>query len=316
LLVFPVVKAAIEYASKEAEKQGLPEVKYQITTNGTLLTDDMITFLKDYPIDIMVSMDGPASTHDSMRVTRYGEKTHAVVLQNLLKLLNTERKHRVSVSGVITNQGRLKDIYEYLSQFPLWDVKLSYVRYLDESEAKQYALSDHQKVVYLSDMKWLAQQCAESILQGVRPPFYNFENIILQLWRHVKRGYFCLAGLKQFGISPEGEIYPCGPSANLHEFSLGTLKDGLGTSLVDRWVTHTSFEKDECTQYWAQYVCMGGCPLQLVKTPESECEINRYATQLAIAVYAAVKEENEMMLASLINEEFLSEVRDIMKRMK
>lgn len=315
LLIFPVVKSAMEYAFKEAEKKGIP-VKYQITTNGTLLTDEIINFLTDYPVDVMVSMDGPASIHDAMRVTRQGEKTHAVVLKNLQKLLDAEGKHRVSVSGVVTNQGRLKDMYEYLSQFPLWDVKLSYVRYLDESEAKKYALSSRQKQVYLEDMRWLAQQCTDSILKGVRPPFYNFENIILQLWRHVKRGYFCLAGLRQFGISSRGDIYPCGPSANLGEWKLGTLKEGLDQTLVNTWTAHTSFEKDDCNQCWAQYLCIGGCPLQLVKTPEKECELTRYATQLAIAIYAAVKEKNEMMLASLINEEFLSEVRGIIKRIK
>jgi uncharacterized protein len=44
LLNFPVVKSTIEYASKEAEKRGLPKVKYHLNTNGTLITDEIIGF--------------------------------------------------------------------------------------------------------------------------------------------------------------------------------------------------------------------------------------------------------------------------------
>jgi uncharacterized protein len=212
----------------------------------------------------------------------------------------------------------LKDAYDYLSQLPLKDIKISYVRYLDEDEESKYALSEPQKRQYMEDMRYLARECLDLIMKGIRPPYYNFENRILQLWEHVKRSYFCPAGVTRFGISPSGDIYPCGPSADLGEWKLGTLAEGLDKNLVDRWIGHASFmNKDSCKGCWARYLCAGGCPLQLVRSfDEKQCDLSRYATRLAIAIYAAVKEKNEMPLVSLVDQEFLSYIEGIIQEGK
>jgi uncharacterized protein len=317
LLNFPVVKAAMEYASQEAEKRGLPEVTYQLTTNGTLILDEMITFFTKYPISIMVSLDGPASIHDAMRVTATGEKTHAVVVKNLQKLIKTPGRHKVSVSGVVTGKGRLKDSYEYLSQFPLKETKLSHVHYLNECDAVTYKLSDKKKEAYMEDMRALAWECVDLISKGVRPPYYNFENMIIQLWKHAQKSRFCFAGVGQYGISPEGDIYPCGPAANLKEFKLGSLDKGVNQQVLNEWARSTSWEDKECITCWAQALCVGGCPLQLVRNVDKDtCEITQHTTRLAIAIYAAVKDINEMMLASLVDEEFLSDVVQVIDKVK
>lgn len=316
LLHFPLIKSVIEYTSRIGEKKGFPEVKYHVTTNGTLLTDEMIAFFTDYQIDVMLSIDGPAPIHDAMRVTPDGKGTHAKVSKALQKLIDAKGRHKISVSGVITNKGRLKDIYEYFSQFPLRDIKLSYVRYLDENEEKKYALSDSQKTQYMEDMRDLARDCFDQIMKGIRPSYYNFENKVLQLWKHAKKNYFCPAGLRRFGISPGGEIYPCGPAADLGEFQLGTIDKGLDKVLVDRWIAHSSLEnREECKPCWARHLCIGGCPLQWLRDQdEQRCTISHHSTRLAIAIYAAVKEQNEMMLASFIDPEFLSKIRKMIQK--
>ena len=316
LLNFPVIKSTIDYAQKEAEKKGFPEVKFHLTTNGTLMTDEMIEYFTDYDIDVMLSMDGPDFIHDAMRVTPDGKGTHAAVAQVLQKLVDAKGNHKISVSGVITNQGRLKDIYAYFSQFPLRDVKLSYVRYLDENEEKKYALSDSQKNQYMEDMRELALVCFDLIMEGVRPSYYNFENPVLQLWKHTKKDYFCPAGLRRFGISPGGEIYPCGPAADLGEFQLGTLDRGLDPDKVDKWVSYSSFSnREECKPCWARNLCIGGCPLQWLRDlDEHRCIISHHATRLAVALYAAVKEQNEMMLASFIDDGFLFKIREMIRK--
>ncbi len=318
LLNFPVIQSAIEYASKVGEEKGFPEVTYHVVTNGTLLTDEMIDFFTDFKIDVMLSIDGPAKIHDAMRVTPDGKGTHAVVSAALQKLIEAKGKHKISVSGVITNKGRLKDVYQYFSQFPLRDIKLSYVRYLDETEEQKYALSDAEKTQYMEDMREIASECLNLLLKGVRPSYYNFENKILQLWKHTKKDYFCPAGVRRFGIAPGGEIYPCGPAADLGEFPLGTLDTGLDQKKVDAWVAHSSFaNRKECNPCWARSLCIGGCPLQLLRDlDEKRCEISQHSTRLAIALYAAVKEQNEMLFASFVDEEFLSKVKDMLQQLK
>ncbi len=314
LLNFPVLKYIVEYASKNAKEKNFSEVKYHITTNGTLLTDEIINFLKDHNIITMISIDGPASIHDAVRIKSSGEGTHSIILDQLNKLINVvDGKKKVSVSSVITNRGRLKSTYKYLSQFPLKDIKVSYVRYINESE---YALTNIQMEQYMKDLRDIAIDCIELISQGIRPPYYNFENKILHLWTHTKRRFFCPAGITRFGVSPNGDIYPCGPSAAMKEWKLGTLKGGLNKRALKRWIRTSSYEKRaKCRKCWAQNLCLGDCPLRLVRSiDEKKCLINQFSTRLAIAIYCAVKEKNEIKFASLVDEEFLVLIEKIINQ--
>jgi radical SAM protein with 4Fe4S-binding SPASM domain len=195
----------------------------------------------------------------------------------------------------------LRDAYAYLSKLALHDIKLSYVRYIGDS---QYGLADAATDQYLSDMRELAYHCANLLLEGHRPPYYNFENRILHLWQGTRRTRFCPAGITRFGVSPSGGIYPCGPAAAMEDWRLGTVEDGLDRQATMAWRQEASFEQRQaCHTCWARYLCAGGCPLQLVRNwDEEHCLINQHATRLAIAIYATVKGRNEMMLGALVDE--------------
>jgi uncharacterized protein len=315
LLNFPVIKSTIEYVDQAIRRRGLPEVEYHLTTNGTLLTDEVLAFLRDHQVNVLVSIDGPASIHDEVRVTPTGEGTHAVVSDCLQRLMQVSGHHKVSASSVVTNRGRLRDAYQYLAQFPLEDIKISYVRYIGRGE---YSLTEADKAQYVEDMKALARECADLLLQGIRPPYYNFESKILQLWARSKRRYFCPAGMKRFGVSPRGGVYPCGPAAAMDTWQLGTLEGGLSQAAMDSWREIVTFDRREnCQACWARYLCAGGCPLQLVRSfDEGGCEINQLATQLAIAIYALVKESNETMLAALVDKDFMAHIKYLLQHAK
>lgn len=60
------MKNCIEYME---ENKGNKDVKYSLTTNATLLTDDMIDFFKRYGVEVTISLDGPKEIHNSNRIT-------------------------------------------------------------------------------------------------------------------------------------------------------------------------------------------------------------------------------------------------------
>ncbi|WP_456474596.1 radical SAM protein [Candidatus Pyrohabitans sp.] len=311
LLNYPVVKSAMLYASRRAEEMGLGEVEFHITTNGTLLSDEILEFFKDYNINVLISLDGPPEVHDSKRVFPNGYGTHQIVQNNLKKLLATEGIHHVSASAVVTRDHRLRDAYEYLSQFDLRDIKISYVRYQDGGE---FALTESQKQLYLSDMREIARDCIEKISRGERPPYYNFETKILQLWKGSRKKYFCPAGIRRFGISPNGDIYPCGVAAAQGVHRIGDVHNGLYAEKTKRFLQKISIEnRDECANCWARYLCAGGCFLLLVRDYDSKrrCEINLRNTELAIAIFALIREKNELLLSSLLDPTFLPRLRKL-----
>ena len=57
LLEFDLLKQAVLFAEETGHQTGI-NPDFQVTTNGTLLTDDRIRFLVDHDIFVTVSLDG------------------------------------------------------------------------------------------------------------------------------------------------------------------------------------------------------------------------------------------------------------------
>lgn len=309
LLNFPVIKSTILYANQKAESLGMPEIEFHMATNGTLLNEDMIDLITKYKINVLFSIDGTPSVHDTMRIFPDGRGTHAIVLKNLKRLLSIKGEHQVSASAVVTNINRLKTAYEYLSQFDLRDIKISFVRYI---EGCDFALSAADSREYMKDMREIAKDCADKILSGTRPSYYEFETKMLQLWKRTKRQYFCPAGIKRFGVAPNGDIYPCGPAAAMKKYKIGDVFTGLYKEKQGQLIQRISIEnRTECQKCWARYLCAGGCFLPLVRECDKKCAMRLLSTELAIAIFAIVKEKTELLLASLVDERFLSNVEKL-----
>lgn len=85
LLNFPLIKEVVEYI-KSIEYHGA----IRITTNGSLITDQIARFFSEYNIEVSVSMDGSRKQHDTTRVYKDGKSSYDKVVEgiNLLKKYN------------------------------------------------------------------------------------------------------------------------------------------------------------------------------------------------------------------------------------
>ena len=89
------------------------KVRHNFQSNGTLLNDKWCDFIKAHPVDIGLSIDGPAHIHDRHRVTRSGAGTHAKA-ERAAKLLQ-DRDIPFGVVAVISNDSldHAEEIYRY-----------------------------------------------------------------------------------------------------------------------------------------------------------------------------------------------------------
>jgi uncharacterized protein len=89
LLEFQLVKDTISYAETEALKRGLTkrfDIHFRLNTNGYLLSNRFVDFLKEKDVHLDISLDGPEEEHDRFRVTREGRRTWSTIITNLKKL--------------------------------------------------------------------------------------------------------------------------------------------------------------------------------------------------------------------------------------
>lgn len=65
LLEFNLVKQCIEYAEEKADGKNL---MISMTTNASLLTDEVVEFLSKHNVNLTISLDGPKEIHDKHRI--------------------------------------------------------------------------------------------------------------------------------------------------------------------------------------------------------------------------------------------------------
>ncbi|PKN88728.1 MAG: hypothetical protein CVU51_03675 [Deltaproteobacteria bacterium HGW-Deltaproteobacteria-1] len=84
-LNFEVLSEATRYAEQKAAAVG-KTVSFHMTSNGVGFTREMISFLADHHIMVLLSIDGLARTHDRFRVDRRGRGTFDLVMETVRNL--------------------------------------------------------------------------------------------------------------------------------------------------------------------------------------------------------------------------------------
>lgn len=85
LLRFDFIKKCVEYANSltwDKEPDGRTELMFSLTTNGYLLTEEIMDFMIDHNISPVISLDGPKEIHDSNRVSKSGKPTFDKIWEN------------------------------------------------------------------------------------------------------------------------------------------------------------------------------------------------------------------------------------------
>ena len=67
----PLIKAATAYAERRCAEVG-KQLDLSLTTNATLLNEDIVDWLDAHRFGVSVSMDGPQAVHDRRRKTKIG----------------------------------------------------------------------------------------------------------------------------------------------------------------------------------------------------------------------------------------------------
>jgi uncharacterized protein len=117
LLGFRRVVSISQHAMDVALRSGACCVAH-MTTNGYLLNERRATALIQAGIhDFQITLDGPADTHDRLRVLKTGEGTFRRVFENVVGLVHLDDRVRVSLR-VNFNHGNLHSIPTLLEMFP------------------------------------------------------------------------------------------------------------------------------------------------------------------------------------------------------
>ncbi len=294
LMAFDVVKEIVDYA-KSIEKQHNKNIRFTMTTNATLLNDEIMEYMDKNMGNIVLSIDGRKEVNDKVRVRADGSGSYDKIVPKIKKMVDLRDKSKQYYArGTFTRENT--DFYEdvkHMVDLGFDEISIEPV-VLPESHPLSLRKEDLPKIFEQYDKicnELISKQGQENIFK-----FYHF-NIDLQGGPCVyKRISGCGAGHEYVAITPTGDVYPCHQFVGNEKFKMGSIyEEGISTEIADTFKKAHIYNKPECKGCWARFYCSGGCQANNynfngdLNIPYAlGCEMQKKRIECAIAIKGSI----------------------------
>lgn len=258
---WPVVKAILDRIN---EKNYNAQVG--ITTNMTHLTDEMLEYIDDNDVFLLVSIDGIKEVHDRHRVDHAGHGSFDTVMKNLNTLIENDLTHLIEARLTIT-----PETVDYLfdSVKMLIDLGINNICPIPASDLDWPEEALEKFRVNYRKMLDLYVEILNDKNNTRNISIKHIDDIVGQvLEKEVTDTKMChIASPKWLCIDWKADIYPCHnfPTTNLDflkEMKIGNLYTGVDESRITPKALYAKFELDRCDGCPAKIICKSGCPFQ------------------------------------------------------
>ena len=260
LIKYDLIKFCLEFT-----KQNYPNIpiSYSITTNGTLITSDVIETFKKYNVDVLVSVDG-LDNEFNMRKFHDGRKSIELVLKNIKELRDNGINVQLRATMINTNPYILQT-FRFFEEI---EIPFSIVfAYSSENTNHDYSTYNADILAGIrNQLEGVYEYYVEKIYSGA--PIYNmkFHAYAKTVKMRIKRDISCASGRTFFTLMSNGDIFTCSHYMNNPKYIVGNIfapmqfkEDKLSKLSPEKLYRHKS-----CTKCWARYLCLGGCTSQII----------------------------------------------------
>lgn len=297
LMNFDAIRRIVRAADVKAQETRT-KTDYHITTNGTLLDKSVADFMDQHRFTVYISVDGDQQIHDELRRYINGRGSFHDVEENLAYLRTRQGIHLIG-SSVIRKGFSLGTAIEFLEAQGAHQCKAERAR-LPSGDVLSLQGPEH--VSYVRDIEGLVDHYITYLGSAQKPLDFRLSSKILQLLIRTRRSFFCPAGERMFGISADGELYPCALHVGRQKSKLGDIYTGLDEEKQRGFREKFGPEQQEgCRTCWTRHLCGGGCSAMVDRFGHEDCRAIRAESEAAIAVYQYFTEHNQALLYGLVS---------------
>ena len=199
-----------------------PEIKIGISmqTNAYVLSDDFLSFLQRYHVNVGVSVDGSEKIHNVERKSRTGQDTFEPVAKNIERM----QLAGLSVSGlmVLTSIGVSAPL-DYLSYYASRNIHLKINPLLNYGEACKNPELAIRKGDYANYLIRVYEYILANKLEVTISPIDKILQAILARGKIRECTFNADCNYGFLCIDHIGDIYPCGKFSDVHDFKLGNV---------------------------------------------------------------------------------------------
>jgi uncharacterized protein len=314
LLNLALMRTVAEYCHAKEKDTG-KKIHFSVVTNGTLLDDESVAFVREFKVGVQVSIDGPAELHNRNRSFRDGTGSYDSVIAGVRRL-RAGRKTRIparitAAHGAMDNL----EVFRHLTDLGFASVHIE-PALGGGCNGAELTAEDVDEL--LRQEEAVARYFVESIHAG---RYANYHGLVRHLRDtrvvHDRRRHYCGAGRGLICVSNEGGFYPCHRFVGMKEYCLGSVETGIEHAGRHPFHALHVDARPGCRECWARYFCGGGCWNHAhtahggLERPDEEgaCRLLRRQIELAMAVNAALDVPDQAVISGIYDETTLPHLK-------
>ncbi|MCL2052182.1 MAG: Cys-rich peptide radical SAM maturase CcpM [Lachnospiraceae bacterium] len=267
LLEFSLLKRIIEYAKECFAGRKLT---FNMTTNATLLTDEMILYLKEQDVTMMISLDGPKEINDLNRIFIDGSGTFDTVSERVsrIKEICPDYAEKLMISMVMDPENDFDCINAINidgSEFNKLTISPTLVEREYGEENPQFSSNYVWKTEYQFFLAMLSHY-GRYPKEDVSPIADSRLARSLDEYTRTCSGSFlretdvpsgpCIPGQMRLFVNVDGLLFPCERvSEKSQAMCIGSLDEGFNLEKAKDVLGIGTLTKEECKKCWCFRYC-------------------------------------------------------------
>lgn len=307
----PLLERDKIFKTIEYIKRQYPDVftafDFFMTTNGTLLTEEVIRQLIKYDFHIMISLDGPEDIHDRYRKTSNGKSTFKTIMKNIETLKSIDNDYlvkRVSFSIVLSPRYYIHEVLNFFNEkFPGNETTNTYnlidiadTTFFDRfdmiEENKRYTEQSNYLLKEYIEKK-INDECDPQLIAFIKDTSSDIHNRkLFPIPDETYPNGCCLPGVKKLCVDTSGNFHICEKINS--NFSIGNVDKGFDIEKIFDLMRQYAEAVNHCKYCWAIRFC-NSCIISAIQndiiSPErkqTNCEMSRESTLSRLINYVSM----------------------------
>lgn len=317
-LEFSLLKEVVAFCEDQLRGK---DIHFTVTSNGTLLTDDVIEFLAAHKFVLLVSLDGPREIHNRSRIFSGGKGSFDVVIDVLRNIYDKYPDYfkTISINMVLNPSEDFDKINSLFSDYNFLkklNVSSTIIDDIGATEKNVFSESHVEKERYHVFLKYLSlanrfpsKKCSPIYMNYVGSIKKNLEELSeRQSFLDVcAPGGPCVPGESRLMVTVDGDFIPCERVSEIADpMIIGNVRDGINMEKVRTLLNIAQSTSESCKNCWAFlhcHLCAKYSEKDGALSSEMRlnyCEDSRKGAENKLRQYALIREMNKYYNSSVI----------------
>ncbi|MCX7644602.1 MAG: quinohemoprotein amine dehydrogenase maturation protein [Rhodobacteraceae bacterium] len=253
-----LIRQVVEHAEPRFAALG-KAVSFTLTTNATLLTEEIVDWLDAHRFGLTVSMDGPKALHDRNRRTVGGKGSYDAVAAKARMLLARYRSRPVGARVTLTaGVTAIEEIWDHLKN----DIGFAEVGFSPVTSGPMTAfnLNGEELTEVFEGMKALGRRYRDAALEGRNIGFSNMHQLMQDLWEGRSKALPCGAGIGMLAVDHAGGLNLCHRFTGSGMDLYGDVRGGIEKERLAGFLESRLDRAGKgCATCRIRNLCAGGC---------------------------------------------------------